>query len=458
MATKPIGAVLVIGSDLYGRIERSLRVHRAYTTIVTFDGPRRVLAVALFSGTVLFAAILQSAGHGVTGGRRIRVHSIVPLNIPAAALSGHLRRIETADANKIVAALAQDGILAGSSWTLFWEFLKSRSTARRDLEELERKVKAAHEPQDNQAKEVYHLERDALGLASELAGFDRKSILAEVPSSLPIEPNPEILKFAQKSAIEDTCISYDVTKFPGLDRLHESPSGVATFTNKKGEQLHVVNVNRTQRETATGVDLVYLADSFESTILVQYKMFNVNNDPTTKSPKAAYRLIERDKEQYRKMLAVQGALQARGDRMGVRDYRLGPECVFYKLCHRCEPETPSDLVPGIYFSVEHWRRLLEDPRSIGSRGADVIGYETADRYLSNTEFIALVRGGWIGARDTPVGRLEDIIESLLKDNRSITIARKSRRVPVVSRSESPDQFQLPNVDSGKRPSRRRKTP
>ncbi|MBZ5714885.1 hypothetical protein [Nannocystis pusilla] len=467
MATNAIGAVLVIDPALHGRIERALRVNRTYTTIVTFDGPRRMLAVAFFAGTILFAAILQSTGHGVTGGRRIRVHSTVPLNIPAAAISRHFERMRTADASKIMASLAQEGILTGSSWSLFWEYLKSCSTARRDLEELERKVKATDEPQDTQAKEVYRLERDALGLASELSGLDRRSILAKIPSTLPDEPNPAVLKFAQKAAIEDAYISYDVTKFPGLDCLRESPSGVATFTNKTGEQLHVVNVNRTRRETTTGVDLIYLADSFESAIFVQYKLFNINNDPRVKSPKAAYRLVDRDKDQCKKMLAVQSVLHARGDRMDVRDYRLGPECVFYKLCHRCEPDTPSDLVPGIYFSVEHWRRLLEDPRTASPRGAEVIGYETSDRYLSNTEFVALVRGGWIGARDTAVERLEHIIESLLEDNRSVTIARKSRRAPNVSSelfnvidAGGTEEFQLrvPDPDSGRNSGRKRKKP
>lgn len=485
VSTRTTGAILVIGPEQYEIIGRALRVHRAYTAIVAFGGPRRMLAIAFSAGTVLFAAILQSVGHGVTGGRRVQVHSAVLLNIPAipaAAISGHFEKLKTADARKVTAALAQDGILTGSAWTIFWEYIKSRLTltTRGDLEELERKLQATDEPLDTPAKEVYRLERDALGLATELGGFDRPSILAKIPSTLPKGPSAAILRFAQKTAIEDSYIAHDTMKFPGLNRLHEGPSGVTTFSNKKGEQLHVINVNRTRRETTTGVDLVYLADSFESAIFVQYKLFNIANDPKTKSPKAAYRLVERDKEQYAKMLAVQAALQAHGDRRSIQDYRLGPECVFYKLCHRCEPDAPSDLVPGIYFSIEHWRRLLEDTCSTSSRGADVIGYETSDRYLSNTEFIALVRGGWVGARATPVERLDDIIESLLSDNRSVTIARKSE--PARDGSSEPSdadadateatglvrdhsshntgefQLQLPRLNAGVKSGRERKKP
>jgi hypothetical protein len=437
MLKSPKGAILMMTEERFQEVQYDLGVKGAFTEVVPlsrFSGPRNALVAIIVGAKVVAAAAFHATGHRVTELRRVRIHSLVKLNLPLGKVLESLPVRSPAQPDRIMDVIYRSGgFLSKEAWPDFWNAIRSLTTGKRALDALEQIVFHAEDEMETRTAEVHRLERDAIGLASEIAGFNRAAILGQLPLAAPRVPSSAIQTLAQGASIEDTFISYDARRFPNFDRIiHDDPHGVVTLSNKKGEALHILNVNRTATETATGVDLVYFAESFSSAVLIQYKLFNYGDNLDRKSNKAYYRLQASDDDQCRKMQKVQQMLHAPDERR-LLDYRIGAESVFYKLCHRCAPDSQADLVPGIYFSVEHWERLLGDPISTGVRGAPrAIGYENSDRHLNNTEFTSLVRSGWIGSRATPPERLQQIIDELLAEKKSVTVAYKqnaAKRTP-----------------------------
>lgn len=60
-----------------------------------------------------------------------------------------------------------------------------------------------------------------------------------------------------------------------------------------------------------------------------------------------------------------------------QDFRLDPSPSWLKICQpqACIPQT-ADMIPGMYFTREHFQRLRDDPRLQGPRGTR-FGYANA---------------------------------------------------------------------------------
>jgi hypothetical protein len=62
------------------------------------------------------------------------------------------------------------------------------------------------------------------------------------------------------------------------------------------------------------------------------------------------------------------------------DFRLEPSPCWMKLCQDQAyiPQT-ADMIPGMYFSLDHFQQLREDPRLKGPRGAVRFAYDGGGR-------------------------------------------------------------------------------
>ncbi|MEI5035542.1 hypothetical protein RB201_31525 [Streptomyces sp. S1A(2023)] len=80
------------------------------------------------------------------------------------------------------------------------------------------------------------------------------------------------------------------------------------------------------------------------------------------------------------------------------DHRLSPDPSWIKLCPPEAVIPQADvMVPGMYFSRQHFERLRQDPRLHTGRGKAVrFGYANVPSYLDNTMFTRLVETGMIG--------------------------------------------------------------
>jgi hypothetical protein len=108
-------------------------------------------------------------------------------------------------------------------------------------------------------------ERDALRSALDFAGM-RRDALKQVP---PTSTESIIARLGYAVTPEDPAIFNDSLSFLNAKAI-PSPSGVVTLT-EDATTLTVVNINRRPLETTLGADLIYINETTESLVLVQYK-------------------------------------------------------------------------------------------------------------------------------------------------------------------------------------------
>src|SRR5208282_1218247 len=125
-----------------------------------------------------------------------------------------------------------------------------------------------------------------------------------------------------------------------------------------------------------------------------------------------------------RMRKVDGAqLQPDGD---PTTWRLFPKGCFVKLVRPPEHTdlTSDRLLSGIYLPVPYLDELLADDAALGTRGGRWLGYDTVDRYLTTTLFVALVREGWIGTRGVTTHAIEQLVGAAVGQGDSVMVAEE----------------------------------
>jgi hypothetical protein len=79
----------------------------------------------------------------------------------------------------------------------------------------------------------------------------------------------------------------------------------------------------------------------------------------------------------------------------------------------------------MYLPLDYWKSLAVDPATEGPRGGRLITYENVGRRLTNSEFVALVAGAWVGTTIPQSAMLEKVIESVIQTGKTVTLAVKS---------------------------------
>jgi hypothetical protein len=121
---------------------------------------------------------------------------------------------------------------------------------------------------------------------------------------------------------------------------------------------------------------------------------------------------------------------------------LFPKGCFVKLVRPPDELDPTSdrLLPGIYLPVPYLDELLAHGSALGERGGQWLGYETVDRYLTTSLFVALVREGWIGTRGVTTRAIEMLVSAAVGTGHSVMLAddvgdqtggeRRRRRRPI----------------------------
>jgi hypothetical protein len=97
-----------------------------------------------------------------------------------------------------------------------------------------------------------------------------------------------------------------------------------------------------------------------------------------------------------------------------------------KLCPRIifNPDDKG-LFKGMYFPLDLWKCLADDPVTLGPRGGSFVSYANVERRLTNSEFITLVAGAWVGTTVPQSSLLEKVVRSVVETGKTVTIAVKS---------------------------------
>lgn len=280
------------------------------------------------------------------------------------------------------------------------------------------------------ARENLAYQKEAVGLALEIAGLPRDELLAWQPSDGAQQSFLDGLPGAQVR--EDSMLLSDFSTIPGFEPIKEvTHYGSKVFSSEQNPsiRLTVVMANRLPLEQQTGADLIYFNEAYHIFILVQYKAMEKRGDQTE------FRWRENDKfcEEIGRMAALLSELRKIQSGNDPDGFRLTDNPFFLKFCPRVV-FNPDDkgLFKGIYLPLDLWKQADEAGRFTGKRGGKFLTYGNVGRRINNTEFVSLVAGSWVGTSIEQSELLGKLIRTVLATGKTAAIAvRHAADVPGV---------------------------
>jgi hypothetical protein len=104
------------------------------------------------------------------------------------------------------------------------------------------------------------------------------------------------------------------------------------------------------------------------------------------------------------------------------EYRLHAGPFYFKFCKDVSFDPMnSDMIDGMYLPLNYLRSLMDSSFVNGQRGGKVLGYRNSLRHFNNSQFIGIVRGGWVGSRTETTEVLTDLIRTSIDADRSVIV-------------------------------------
>jgi hypothetical protein len=262
-------------------------------------------------------------------------------------------------------------------------------------------------------------QRDAVGIAVEMAGLDRPSVLGSLDRKK-IASSDSVLDLLDHEPLqEQDALRIDRTAFGAL-----LGSGMkhARFSDSRGAQVRVHIYDKKPLESILGIDLLIYMPLYRAYILLQYKMMQKQGSSATRDWQ--YSVDRQLRQQLTAMTRAAVVMQQTPPSpLPVGDWRLTEEVFFWKFC---EPTRVSDsegsLVHGITLSRTHMESFLRLKDSLGPGGGRRVGYGSCKRYLTNSQFVELARAGWIGGGQGARTILERILRASQRGGRQAILA------------------------------------
>jgi hypothetical protein len=401
-----------------GWVDERAEYRDAFTDTVPREWrvPQLDLCFLVAAGGGISHACLINRGEMVaTFKRRVRFSDIVSLGPSPLSLDEIALDMPANLFPHVRARWTRGGLVPPRTWAALVDTIKRLAPAA--TSEIDRLIALAREPMPafrGRGAEILALERDALGLALMAADIDRGALLTwEEPPS----PATFLYGLRLRAPIEDRLIDYDASVFGSWDLVRRDASGVTVF-EEAGNRLTVINVNRTDIEHALGVDLVYYNHRFGSFILVQYKRMR------RESGGHVYRPDQRLEAELQRMRQLPVSRDPSED---PDQYRLHPGSCYLKLCPDGEfRPRDGELIRGMYLPIDFYDELVASDALVGPRNAPRVSFDSAGRHLNSSFFAMLVRDGWIGSRVESTEMLQAVIDELLNEGHSVTLAEHTR--------------------------------
>ncbi len=280
-------------------------------------------------------------------------------------------------------------------------------------------------------------QRDGLGLALDIAQLDRSSVFKKMKVEKANKAN-SILDLLDTIPIQErSLLEHDSRLFKVL--LGERPYHSAIFSNEADRSVRVLVVDQTNIETVLGIDLIIYSTNFENFLLLQYKRMKKGNKGWSYPISPSSNI----NDQLASMSSFRAATKSHsGSLPSLWSYRLNDEPFYYKFCEQFRPNARDDsLVPGITMCENHLREFISLQEARGPQEGLSIGYHNCPRYLNNTEFIQLARGGWIGAGPKAVSLIQNVLEANSNGGRSsmLAVIERSKNESALGRGRNVNQ-------------------
>lgn len=235
-------------------------------------------------------------------------------------------------------------------------------------------------------------QRDAIGMVLDVGDINRQSLFRRAHAYGLSEARTALDVLDAERIHEQDVMRHDQHIFEGL----LVPEMTSARFRENGREVRVHIYDKKSLESVLGIDLLIYQEALRSFVLVQYKTMEQVERASGRT--WSYRI---DGQLHKQMDAMQRADEAirrtLPSAIGPMDWRLRDEAFFFKFCETTKPDARSDaLIRGITMCHSHLKHFLEFPEDEAGMLPKRVGYENCSRYMSNTQFIDLVRCGWIG--------------------------------------------------------------
>ena len=204
-------------------------------------------------------------------------------------------------------------------------------------------------------------------------------------------------------------IIHDAGAVPGMDLDNANVYG-KRFSDGK-VNLTVLLINRQPLEQLIGADLIYYNETFKAFVLIQYKALEKEGSADV------FRLPNKDLEsELTRMHATLSELAGHSDVSAEPEcFRLNSNPFYLKFCPRSvKAATSSDLFSGFYVPLGYFDLLTGGSHLAGPKGGKSLSYKNVQRWLTNGDFIPLVRNGWVGTTPAQSSLLQKVVVQTLE--------------------------------------------
>lgn len=204
---------------------------------------------------------------------------------------------------------------------------------------------------------------------------------------------------------EDNIIQSDLNNLEGFTKVAADYTGRVCYI-KNQERLTIYHSNKLPLEKMLGVDLIYINETMNSVVMIQYKMLEREYEDWIFRPD-----LQMTKEISRMKLP-----ESSGNHEG---YRLNSNPFFFKFIKREAEGLGSSFV----ISLDHYQHYIFTESANGARGGKRIGFETLKRnYLTSSDIINLIRSGYVGTHVQETKAIKIIVDAVAKGNKEVIIA------------------------------------
>lgn len=279
----------------------------------------------------------------------------------------------------------------------------------------------AENPWTGQATRTLRLaeQRDAVGLALDIGAIDRREVLRVAKLELVGQADSILDLLDSEPLHEQDLIRHDQHAFQGLLAPHARS---VRFKGAAGREVRVHVYDKKPLETILGIDLLIYLEAYQTFVMLQYK--TMQRQVQQKGQPWSYLVDDQLTQQLASMGAVERRMMPRpASPPAIRDWRLREEAFFFKFCQTIKPDARDEaLAPGITMCRSHLEAFLALAESNGPHGGKRVGYDNCPRYLNNTQFVDLIREGWLGCEPAGYAFMRDVLTANQDGGRAAVLA------------------------------------
>lgn len=432
MSARTIGGLWVMCDDLGERVDHMLHSEKGtvsmFLSTSILAANNSVLAfVSRSDATIDYIAVATAGKRAGDVERKVAFGPAVQLPYPVR-IEQAIGELPPRFSRSVVPPRRRVIGISSASWDVILGIVIRLSSVNHSEVKRLKDVVASRQTMKRLAlPDAIDFERDATAIS--LEAFRGSRTRQRYMSACPISDSAPFIKALEKSGanvLEDRMIDNDLASFPGAQAMRRHMVGAVRIETDSGS-LTILNANRTGIEHTLGVDLIYFHHIFNSFTLVQYKRMTGNRHPIYRPNADA---------SYHEEISRMRSFSSRADNdeeIDLLSYRMESNPFFFKFCAAQRTGYWGRMLQGMYIPLRLWETFIESDLAKGPKGGRIIGFDNAQRWLNNSEFVRLIRGGWIGSHGADSESISEIIERELSANKSLIAA-------VHREEKSPDEY------------------